>query len=80
MIPTLVSIHHHELNGRQFLHGDEIVPGLLTGELLDWWIDKRWCREMPERRSLHRLFHPFSGCEERQELTERELTSYTLPS
>ena len=80
MIPTLVSIHHHELNGVQLIHGDEIVPGLLTGELLDWWIDKRWCREMPERRSLHRLFHPFSGCEERQELTERELTSYTLPA
>ena len=80
MIPTLVSIHHHQLNGRQIIHGDEIPPGLLTGELLDWWIDKRWCREMPERRSLYRLFAPFSGCEERQELTESELTSYTLPS
>ena len=51
MKPTLVSIHHHELNGVQLIHGDEIAPGLLTGELLDWWIDKRWCREMPERRS-----------------------------
>jgi hypothetical protein len=79
MRPTLVSIHHHEFSGRQFFHGDEIPPGVLEGELLGYWVDHGWAREMPERRSLHRLLHIFSGCKETEELDGHELRAYSLP-
>jgi hypothetical protein len=71
--PTLVSINHRQLGDRHFYHGEEIEPDLLEGQLLDWWIDHGWCREAPERRSLYRLFSPFSGCKESEPLAENEL-------
>jgi len=79
MRPTLICIHHHELAGRQFLHGDEIAPGVLDGELLGYWLDHGWAREMPERRSLQRLFSVFSGAKEKEPLDRHELTAYALP-
>ncbi len=77
--PTLVSISQREIGDRRFLHGDEIEPGVLTGELLDYWLDHKWCMELPERRSLYRLFAPLSGCTEKEELTEQEQAEVCLP-
>ena len=76
--PTLVAIHHHEIGNRTVRHGEEIEPGLLTGELRDWWLDHRWCTEVPERRSLYRLFAPFSGCDEREALSNNELALFAI--
>jgi len=53
MKPTLVSIRYHEISGQRFHHGDEIPPGTLNGELLDWWLENGWCRGYPERRSIN---------------------------
>ena len=74
MRPTLVAISHREINGRLFHHGSEIPEGLISGDLLDQWLDKGWAREMPERRSLYRLFATFSGCTEREHLGAGEVT------
>jgi hypothetical protein len=78
--PTLVSIRQRELGDRSFHHGTEIEPGLLEDELLDWWLDHGWAREVPERRSLFRLLHRFSGCAEREPLTQQEVSQYALAS
>jgi hypothetical protein len=78
MRPTLVAIHHRQLGERLFRHGAEIEPELLEGALLDYWLDHKWCRGMPERRSLYRLFALFSGCKESEHLNADELDAYTL--
>ena len=77
--PTLVAIHHREIGDRHFRHGEEIEPGLLEGELLDWWLDPKHCVEVPERRSLYRLFVHFSGSKEREPLSRTEAVLYALP-
>ena len=58
MKPTLVSIHHHELNGVQLIHGDEIAPGLLTGELLEAAGDG----SLPPRLSIEQIHVRPDGC------------------
>ena len=79
---TLIAIRHLEIQGHVFAHGVEIMPGLLTHETTNKLLDDGWLKEYDsaERRSVYRLFAPFSGCKERQELTASELTSYTLRS
>ena len=77
--PTLVSIHYRQIGDRHFHHSAEIEPDVLTGDLLDWWLDHKWCAESPERRSLYRLFAPLSGSKEREQLTGAELANYALP-
>jgi hypothetical protein len=77
-VPTIVSIRLREIGDRRFYHGQEIEPGLLEGELLDYWLDHKWCREAPERRSLYRLFASFSGCKEREALSQNELALFTI--
>jgi len=76
--PTLVAIHHREIGDRHFRHGEEIEPGLLEEEPRDWWLDKKWCIEIPERRSLYRLFHHFSGCKDRERFSQSELALFGL--
>ncbi len=78
MTPTLVAIRHLEIDGHVFQHGAEIVPGLFAQEVVDKLLDQGVLREYPERRSLHRLFAPFSGCKNREQLTKAELTSFAL--
>ena len=36
-------------------------------------------QEYSERRSLYRLFHVFSDCDETEPLTPEELNAYALP-
>jgi hypothetical protein len=79
MRPTLVLINHHEIAGRQFHHGDELPPGFLSQDAVNKLLDLGWLREMPDRRSLFRLFHRFSGCSEKQSLEKSEAESYALP-
>jgi hypothetical protein len=65
MSATLVSIRQQQIGGRKFFHNEEIPPGLLTGELLDYWLDHKMCCPVDEshRRSLYRMFPAFSGLE-----------------
>jgi hypothetical protein len=78
MRPTLVLINHHEIAGRQFHHADELPPGFLSQDAINKLLDLGWLREMPNRRSLHRLLHRFSGCDERESLDKSEADAYTL--
>jgi hypothetical protein len=80
MSATLVANGHRQFQDRHFVHGDEIEPGLLGQAVANWWQDHGWAREYgaDQRRSLYRLFAPFSGCKEKEPLT-RELTAYALP-
>jgi hypothetical protein len=79
MRPTLVFIRHHEIDGRIFIHGSELQPDLLAQDVIDKLIDKGVLREYPERRSLYRPLHIFSGCKEREPLTQQERDAYALP-
>jgi hypothetical protein len=76
---SVIALGNRQLGDRHFDHGAEVPPGTLTGELLDWWLDKKWCMESLDRRSLYRLFALFSGCAEREQLTQQELGQYALP-
>ena len=78
MSATLVSISVREIGDRRFQHGEEIPPGLLDGDLLAYWLDHKQCVEVPERRSLYRLFAPFSGAKEREQLTRNEVALFTV--
>jgi hypothetical protein len=78
---TLIAIKHFEIDGYTFHHGCEIMPGLLAKRTVDKLIDSGHVREYDssERRSLYKLFSPFSGCDEREPLGAEDLTSYGLP-
>jgi hypothetical protein len=77
---TLVVIRHAQVGERHFLHGEECPPGLIPREVIDHWLDQSWLKEYDstERRSLYRLLHRFSGCAEREPLSQDELTSYSI--
>ena len=77
---TLVSNGTNEINGRRFNHGEELPPDLLSRETVDQWLDRRWLHEYntADRRSLYRLFAPFSGCSQTEPLTREEL-AFILP-
>jgi hypothetical protein len=77
--PTLVFIRHHEINGRLYRHAEELPPGALSQEIVNQLLDQGVLREYAERRSLYRLFAPFSGCKEIEELDAHELSAYGLP-
>ena len=78
---TLVAFRHLEIGGHVFAHGAEIIPGLLTKEAADKLIDADQLREYDsrDRRSLYRIFSPFSGCAERELLDKAELTELCFP-
>ena len=78
MRPTLVAIHHLEIDGRVFHHGSEIVPGLLTKEIADKLLDQKRLIES-KRRSLYRLFPKFSDCKESETIDKEEQAAYGLP-
>jgi hypothetical protein len=78
---TLICHGHHELNGVQYHHGDELPPGLLEGQLLDYWLDHRLAIELDhsERCSLHLLFAPFSGTKQTEPIKlDKELAQCVL--
>jgi hypothetical protein len=79
MKPTLIALGHRQHGDSHFRHGEEIPPDTLEGELRDYWLDHKWAQE-PDRRSLFRLFHRFSGVKDKEQLTRQELTAYTLPA
>jgi hypothetical protein len=72
---TIIALGNNQLGDRHFKHGEEIPPETLDGEVLEWWLDHKWCMESLDRRSLYRLFSAFSGCAESEELTEQECAS-----
>jgi hypothetical protein len=71
---TLVFIRHGQVGSRHFQHGDELPPNLLPRETVDQWLDEKWLAELDssDRRSLYRLLHRFSGCNEREQLNRQE--------
>lgn len=71
---TLVVVRHLQVGERQFKHGDELPPGLLPSEATDLHLDRKELVEYDsaDRRSLHRLFAPFFGCNEHEQLTKEE--------
>ena len=75
---TLVFIRHHEVNGRLYHHGSELPPGALPQETVNQLLDQGVLCECPERRSLYRLFAPFSDTKETEAFTKEELTVYAL--
>jgi hypothetical protein len=78
--PTLIFIRHATIDGRQYHHGDELPPDVLTAEQIAQGLDNKVLVEYDsaERRSLYRLLPRFSGAKERELLTKEELTAYTL--
>ena len=80
MRPTLVFIRHCEIDGRAFTHGSELEPDILSQDQVDKLLDAGFLKECPERRSLYRLFPAFSGCKQREHLSEEELDALALPS
>ena len=76
---TIVANGPQTLSGRRFAHGEEIPATELSDELLDYWLDHKLAIEIEsdDRRSLHRLFSPFSGTDETETL-DRELAQYAL--
>jgi hypothetical protein len=79
MRPTIVAIRHTEIGGRLFHHGAEIPQSVLTQDEIDKTLDERRLAEYPERRSLFRLFHVFSGAKDKEQLEKAELDAYCLP-
>ena len=77
---TLVAIRQLEIDGHVIAHGCEVPPDF-PKETIDKLIDQKRIREYDskDRRSLFRLFAPFSDCEEREQLSETELTELCLP-
>jgi hypothetical protein len=73
---TIIALRNRQLGDRHFDHAAEIDPGLLEGDLLDYWLDRKWAMETLDRRSLYQLFPAFSGCTHRQELAPNELARY----
>jgi hypothetical protein len=76
--PTLVFNGPREINGTTYSHGAELPPGILTPEQIDQLLDQKLLAEIPQRRSLHRLFSVFSGCKEREPL-DAEIADFALP-
>ena len=77
---TRVTRGTRTIDGKRFEHGAEIPPGSLTAEAVDSMLDNRELTEYDaaERRSLYRLFAPFSGCKETESLTREELDELAL--
>jgi hypothetical protein len=77
---TLVFIRHGQVGSTQFQHGEELPPGLLPREIIGHWLDEHWLVELDstQRRSLYRIFAPFSGCKECEQLSAKEVALYRL--
>jgi hypothetical protein len=79
---TFAVVHPREIKGQLYEHADELPPNTVSKDEADKLLDAGWLKEYDasERRSLHRLFHLFSGCKEQEALTKDELRAYALPS
>jgi hypothetical protein len=77
---TLVLVRHLEVGDRQLHHGDELPPDLLPPEAIDWHLDRKEIVEYDsaERRSLYRFFHHFTGCSEKERLSNEEYAAFAL--
>ena len=77
---TIVNSTRHGQRDKRFGHGDEIPPNLLSPEELAARLDNGEAIEYDsrDRRSLYRLFAPFSGCTEQESLTREELNELAL--
>ena len=66
---TLVAIRYVQVGNRQYLHGEELPPGLIPREVIDQWLDQGWLKEysQAQRESLYRRFAPFSGVKQSKE-------------
>ena len=79
--PTLVFIRAYYVNGRLVHYpGDEMPPFMFTQETINRALDEGWLKEYDaaDRRSLYRLFAPFSGCKEQEQLTNEEKENLCL--
>jgi hypothetical protein len=79
MRPTLVIIGPRMIGERQLHHGDELPDGLLSQEQVDKMLDEKLLAEIPERRSLYKIFAAFSGVKQKQQLDAEELCQFELP-
>jgi hypothetical protein len=79
MKPTLVLLRHLQIGEKQFPHGSELQPGLLSEKVIAKMIDEKQLVEMDarDRRSIYRLFPEFSGTSEKCEL-DRELSHFAV--
>jgi hypothetical protein len=77
--PTLIFVRSYNLGDRLFRTGDELPPNVLEQSDIDKLIDQRRLAERKDRRSLFRLFSKFSGCAQREQLTQEELDTLALP-
>lgn len=77
---TLVARGTRTINGKQYHHGSEIPPGVLSDETVNRMLDNRELEEYDarSRRSLYRVFHRFSDCKEQESLTREELNELAL--
>jgi len=65
MRPTIVFARHLQIDGRQFHHGEELAPDLLAPEIIKLNLDRGYLVEVPERRSLFRIFENLTPAERR---------------
>jgi hypothetical protein len=81
-VKTIVALGHRTFQDRQFVHGAEIDPDLLSVEQIDLEVDHKGVVEYDaaERRSLYRIFSVFSGCSESENLSNDELAQFSLPA
>ena len=70
---------HKVVTGELQRHGAELKPDSLPQETIDQWLDQRWLVEVPQRRSLYRMFWLFSGAKEKEPLDEAEVNELCLP-
>jgi hypothetical protein len=78
---TLAAVQPRQIGTVLYQHGEEIPAAAIPEGQLDKLVDAGWIRayDTSERRSLHRLFAPFSGSKESERLDKAELTAFALP-
>jgi hypothetical protein len=75
-----VFVRHTDFGDRAFPHAAELPPHFLGDEAIDKLLDSGRLVEYRDRRSLYRLLHVFSGCSEREPLTDDESRMFALHS
>jgi hypothetical protein len=77
---TIIARSGRRIGGELYPHGAEIPPGSLSDGAIDSMIDNGELIEYDsaDRRSLYRLFTPFSNCAEQELLTQEELNDLAL--
>ena len=77
--PTLVFVRAFYRDG-SLVHtiGEEVPPGLFSPDVIDKALDEDFLIESPQRRSLHRIFHRFTGATPEQPLSNEERNDLCL--